>query len=228
MVGQLIGIAYVDRKVYRKQNKQNFARLKRKQRFCSFERLKTKINDVYNSIQTYVHCEIVFDSSNIEGKTCRAYAALEEGVITMERTFSNPAYRWIYLSITNDEYLKAIEFCENQVGKEYDTIATSWRLLVWPPTATQDKWWCASFVHAVLQKIGMLRNYSLNTLDVDDIVNLISQSERKTSMRMTPLERENGMIEFTLDMFGEEEFSLHHNKNQFLFSKINMFNPCQK
>ena len=180
-----MGIAYVDRTQERKINEAKYKKLESQRPFFSWD----NIIDWYSRNQNYIHCEVVFpiDEGGIkQTNNSLAFGVFsDKGVFKMERSFSNPAYSWVYLWVTVDEYFRARNFCENQVGKKYDHESTSWRLVLWP-TFIPDKdaterWWCGSFVHAVLQEIGMLKTHRLNTLDVDDIVRLVHNSTRKIS-----------------------------------------------
>lgn len=180
-----MALAYIDRKKEKEINSKKYEEMMKQIKCCSLSKLKFYMTNIYNSFQKYTHCEIIFLSeSTIRKKNinCLAFAAIaDQGLVRIERTFSNPAYRYIFFNVSKEEYNNAKKFCESQVGKQYDFKGASWRLLVWPISGNNNCWWCASFVHACLKKIGKLKYYEINTLDVDDIVDLVNQqNERKT------------------------------------------------
>ncbi len=205
----------MDRKQYDKQNAEKTKRQERDQGCCCACCLQSWVMSMYNARQTYVHCEVSF-SIGPESINCLAYGVFaKEGVMEMKRTFSNPAYHWVYLSISHKEYLTAKAFCQRQVGKPFNAEATCWRLMVWPPKSDGKKWWCASFVHAVLKKIGLLLSYPINTLDVDDIVRLVSKSNRRIKIGASPLELKNFSRTCGSDMFGAKEDGYHGSRGYF-------------
>ncbi len=187
-----IALAYVDRQKEREINEKRRRKMMKKTTFCS--KSKLYMIDFYNSFQKYIHCEIIFLSEqeqkqNNSNTNCLAFAAFgDQGVVKIQRTFSNPSYRYIFLKVSKKQYDNAKKFCENQIGKKYDSQSASWRLLVWPiRKSINDTWWCASFVHACLQKIDLLKYYQINTLDVDDIVSLVNEHpERILDIGFTP------------------------------------------
>lgn len=205
-----IALAYVDRLKEREFNKerrkQHAAQDNNGSCCCCCSPLRESVISLYNSRQNFIHCEIAFPSE-ATGDQCLAYGVFgDRGVEEMKRTFSNPSYRYIHMNVTADQYTKAKVFCSRQKGKPYDAVAASWRLVIWPPRATGRSWWCASFVHACLQQMGMLKHYKLNTLDVDDIVSLIEQqySNRKMALAMTPHMFNEGIIEFNRSFDGSQ------------------------
>ncbi len=173
---KIVGFAYVLAEKEKEVNADRHRRRSNEGCRCSPTRAMLS---AYHGKQTHTHCEIVFPSDADE-LACRAYGVFgDKGVVRQQRTFSNPSYAWVYLAVTRRQYDSALAFCEAQVGKPYDFVAASWRLVVWPPISTGERWWCASFVHAALQRAGLLRHHSVNTLDVDDLVGLVSASDRK-------------------------------------------------
>ena len=135
----------------------------------------------YTSLHKYCHCEVAFvDENPTEDNTCIAYGVFSEsGVFRENRTFGNPGYCWIYLSITNEQRRKAEEFCKKQVGKPFDEQGVKF-MPIWPSsTPTKDKWWCASFTVAVLHQIGFFTCYRTNELDVDDVVKVLESHPRR-------------------------------------------------
>ncbi|KKK90635.1 hypothetical protein LCGC14_2721030 [marine sediment metagenome] len=184
-----IALIYVDRQMERDENYKRRQKMMKKTTFCS--KLKLYMIDFYNSFQKYIHCEIIFLSEQNKNNNinCLAFAAFEDqGVVKTQRTISNPSYCYIFLKVSKKQYDNAKKFCEYQVGKNYDSQSASWRLLVWPiRKSINNTWWCASFVHACLQKIDLLKYYQINTLDVDDIVSLVKEHpERILDIGFTP------------------------------------------
>lgn len=195
-----MGVAYVDRRQERLQNaKRHHAHLQGTRWWHFAEH----VTEWYMSRQKYVHCEIAFPDNDPRSDTCVAYAVfVDKGVVKMDRTFSNPAYHWIYLSITDEQYQTAMRFCEGQLGKPYDYNAAGWRLALWPPAAGGNSWWCASLVHAVLQKVGLLVHHQINTLDVDDVVETVKRSRRVIKVGMSPAELSTALVASEADLFG--------------------------
>ena len=59
---------------------------------------------------------------------------------------------------------------------------------IWPKNKPSiKKYWCASFTVAALHKIGILKYYRINTLDIDDIIEILEKSNRKI-ISSTPLQ----------------------------------------
>ncbi len=116
-----------------------------------------------------------------------AFAAFgDRGVEVMKRPFSNPAYKSIHLRVTREEFLAALNFAIDQIGKPFDSEGASWRLMVWPARPSHKKWWCCALTHAILKRAGMLTWYPLNTLDVDDVVRFVRASSRRIQAAMMP------------------------------------------
>jgi hypothetical protein len=155
----------------------------------------------YQKQQRFVHCEIVFpldgrDFYNDEDGKNVAYAVFNMyGVVKMTRTFSNPNYRWIFVTVTEREYRYVAAFCDLQFrfcsGKDFYDKYGVIRSFFWPKPALASgywrkvlstkkidrreklmegiKWWCASFVSTALIEIGMLAGYNPYSLEVDNI-----------------------------------------------------------
>ncbi len=195
-----MGIAYVVRSRERQCNAERHRARLKSLRWWHF---REHLTEWYTLQQENVHCEVSFPDDNPRSDTCVAYAVFShEGVVKTLRTFTNPSYHWIYLNITRKDYKAAVEFCEKQIGKPYDHTATGWRLVLWPPVADGRSWWCASFVHAVLQKVGLLLHYQINTLDVDDIIKSIRRSTRVITVGMSPADLGIASIASEATFFG--------------------------
>lgn len=173
-----IGIAYVDGKKERRQNKDKYKKLESDMSCCSLQYIQYLLQMKYKKSQKYVHSEILFcygKNSNVAD----SYGVYEaSGVTRQQREFTNPSYKFIFLNVTLREFDMIHDFCKSQLGKDFDYTAASWRLLIYPPKCKGNKWWCASYVHAALKKIGLLRDYRLNTLDNDDLISLLRKSNR--------------------------------------------------
>ncbi len=182
-----VGIAYVDRaKLEKVKNDKKSGEYIRNSGITTC--IQERIAQWYVSKQKYCHCEIAFvNEHESQETTCIAYGVFSDsGVFREQRTFSNPAYNWIYLSITEEQRKKAERFCMRQVGKSFDEQGSKW-MPFWPAShPTTDKWWCASFTVAVLHELGFLKYYRTNTLDVDDIVKALEKSSH-VIQSMTPL-----------------------------------------
>jgi len=109
-----------------------------------------------------------------------------DGVIGMSRVFSSAAYKTIAFKVTHEQFCAAKNFALRQLGKPYDRAAASWRIVVFPPTPTVRRWWCASLAHAILKHIGILRWQPLNTLNVGAIIMLASKSDRRDANSARP------------------------------------------
>jgi hypothetical protein len=137
----------------------------------------------YVNKQKYNHCELGFPLEEDNTK-CMAYGVFREcGVFSKERTFANSAYKWIYLKINGTQKRKLIKFCDAQIGKPFDYSGVKWSI-IWPNKykskvyKDRDRWWCAPFIVAALQQIGMLTSYNPDCLDVDDIINIVKESDK--------------------------------------------------
>lgn len=167
----------------------------------------------YNSWQKYIHCEVAFpfdavrqarrkpgsskalmilDSRGSKAEeNVVAFASFKHtGVKKIERSFSNKAYRYYTLKLTRTEFDKALRFAARCRGMPYDDAASA-RVVCWPPASDGTKWWCASLTHAILQRAGFLKNYALNTLDVDDIEKLMRRHNRSVESAL-PVDRQSG------------------------------------
>ena len=203
-----IGLAYVNRKKEREFNKDKYDNASGFVNCCSIDSLRNWTIDQYNCKQRYIHCELAFSLPN-DKQNCLAYGVFEDkGVFKQERAFTNKSYEWIFLNCTKHQYASVINFCEDQLGKQYDYSSTSWRLIACPIISDKKKWWCASFVHAALQKAGLLKHYSVNTLDVDDIVDLVSEQKQRIVQGATPYLLQSATMDFGMSMFGESGDSL--------------------
>ena len=217
-----IGLAYVNREKEREFNKDKYEREDSDWSCCSIDSVRDWVIERYNSKQKYIHCELAFAIPN--GPNCLAYGVFEDkGVVEMQRTFSNKSYQWIFLTVTQEQYNSVIRFCKKQVGKPYDYSSTSWRLIACPIVADYKQWWCASFVHAALQKAGLLKHYTVNTLDVDDIVDLISKHKKKIVQGSTPFMLKTAIGDFGASMFGEHSIASHK-----MFGKDGPLVSCKK
>jgi hypothetical protein len=172
-----IGIAYVDGKM-EAELKKNSAQVKRKYSVTPglFQTLYHHLVSYYQGTQIYTHCELVFPQERSNSGTYLAYGVFsDEGVFVRERTFTNPAYKVLYLSLPRKNVSAALAFCKSQVGKGFDEIGMRYSA-VWPLRTSPKKrgWWCTAFTATALQRAGVLREYQPNSLDTDDIVGLLS------------------------------------------------------
>lgn len=150
---------------------------------CMWNYAESSFIKYYVSKQRYNHCELGFPLEEDKSK-CMAYGVFREcGVFSKERTFANSAYKWIYLKITGSQKQRLLDFCDNQIGKPFDYSGVKWSV-IWPNKYSsktykdRKKWWCAPFIVAALQQIGMLTYQHPDCLDVDDIINLVKESEK--------------------------------------------------
>jgi hypothetical protein len=186
-------IAYVDRKTEEELNKNREKNTDIYKDKTGLYRFFTSIMETiirrYNSQQNYVHCEVVFPVDNSPGE-CIAFAVFSDlGLVRQQRTFANPSYNYIWLSVSKEDYWNSYQFCMDEVEKKikFDYSGVK-RMPVWPrnPPITRSLW-CASFTVCFLHKIGILKYYRINTLDVDDIIEILNQSNRKI-LGFTPLQ----------------------------------------
>ena len=199
-------IAFISRELDMQHNKARHDEARADRACCTIRSWRDRMIDMYSSHQENTHVEVAFPLSALTDAQRRAHnvkmpkgipvsdcvlafgAFSDRGVVATARPFSNPGYRFMHMTVRRDEFVSALDFALRQNGKEYDPVGASWRLMVWPAAPTRRRWWCASLTHAILQKAHILRNYPLNTLDVDDIVNLTKNSGRRTR-GMTPRSR---------------------------------------
>lgn len=171
-----IGIAYVNGVKERRLNKKKYKKLEREIPCCSFQYVQYLLQMNYKKRQKYVHSEILFCYGK-SSSTADSFGVFEgTGVTRQQREFGNRAYNFIFISVSMPEFDTIFNFCNEQLKKPFDYTAASWRLLIYPPKSTNRSWWCASFVHAALKRIGLMTNYRLNTLDNDDLITLIEKS----------------------------------------------------
>lgn len=181
-----ITLAFVVHKTEQQRNRARYEAAAQARGCCSLAALRAKAIGCYNNMQRFSHCEVGFPLVN-GGDRVLAFAAFsDKGVVKMSRTFSNTAYQYLHLSVTSEQMQQAYAFAKRQVGASYDGRSASWRLICCPPRVTNGKrasdnaWWCASLAHAILQRAGFLVHFRVNTLDVDDIVDIVERSPRTT------------------------------------------------
>lgn len=212
-------IAYISRELDMKHNAERHAEARVGRACCSVRSFRDRMIDVYSSRQENTHVEVAFPLSSLDEAQRRVYnvkipngvpikdcvlafgAFSDRGVVATARPFSNAGYRFMHMTVRREEFTRALQYALKQNGKEYDSVGASWRLMVWPAAPTRRRWWCASLTHAILQKAGILCNYPLNSLDVDDIVNLTKSSGRR-NRGMTPRSRELAKDNVAQRLFG--------------------------
>lgn len=176
-----IAIAYMDRERDQKVNNERYQkRLEEKENDksrTSWNKLVDWLTDWYMTHQEYVHCELAFpDPTN--DSVCTAYGVFSNcGVFASERTFGNPSYQWIFLSVTCREAEIVREFCRKQLNKPFNSTGPH-RAVIWPQRAIQSRWWCVSFTVSALQTIGIMKYYRGETMDVDDVITIMEQHRR--------------------------------------------------
>jgi hypothetical protein len=107
-----------------------------------------------------------------DSEICTAYGVFSaEGVFQDERSFKNPAYRWIFLEIPAKEFHLMKAFCNRQLGKEYDPLGPF--ISVIKPRPCESKFWCVPFVIQALQRAGLCKFLNASALDVDDIIQFL-------------------------------------------------------
>jgi hypothetical protein len=162
--------------------------------------LFARVLDLYQKRQRFRHCEVAFFPSTNDD-TCLAFGVFTNvGVWRNNRTFSNPNYTWINLTVSGEEYRNALHFCESCVGKGVDWEGLK-RLQFWPETtqgqrqqtsvspfaSSPDIFWCTSFTVSVLHRMNILTSYRSNSLDVDDVYDLL-EHHPASHEAMTPLD----------------------------------------
>jgi hypothetical protein len=178
----VIGIAYVDtEKQQQELNKRRKNKKKNKNTGC-MNALFEWFAMFYLSDKKYCHCEVAFqkESGNYDDLTCLAYGVFtDKGVFEEKRTFSNPAYQWIYIKITEQQKINAIKFCKSQVGKEFDY----WGAHLMPFWAGKepkgDKWWCGSFTLAALHHANILTECRIGAMNIDNIIEILENHPKK-------------------------------------------------
>lgn len=155
--------------------------------------LLERLSSVYIARQTYVHCELAFMKKD-QANNCIAFGVFTEtGVFCKERTFSNPDYEWLFLSVRPDQAAAIYRFCmlkvkiDGSTGGDFDRWG-AFRSCFWPVSAHERKgWWCISFVVRALQEGGILLCYIPEAMDVDDTVELLQRHPKKTN-HFSPLD----------------------------------------
>lgn len=151
-------------------------------------RIRDSIIDFYASYQEYCHIEIAFPIENSKTGECYSYSVYSDDyphIKKRKRTFSNPAYDWISLCVSEKEYETVERFCSNKTAyaeitreKIYDENSL-FLSQIWPVTK-ENRYWCVSFVIEALQKIGMFKYYNKNTFTVDEAVAILRKHNRKS------------------------------------------------
>lgn len=146
-----------------------------------------RLSSFYISRQNYVHCELAFLKKD-KADNCVAFGVFTEtGVFCKERTFNNPDYEWLFLSVKPDQAAAIYRFCclnvrmDGRIGGDFDRWG-AFRSCFWPVSAHERKgWWCISFVVRALQEGGILICYIPEAMDVDDTVELLRRHPTKTN-----------------------------------------------
>lgn len=163
---------------------------------------KRKLTDYYVGKMKYTHCEIAFmddPKSNNNNDMCKAFSVFgDKGVFLKDRSFSNPAYEWIFLSITATQYNNMQKFCEKQLGKGYDLYGMR-MLAFWPRPCPSDSWWCVPLIVSTLQEGGIFVGYRPYALDVDDVRAYLT-NHTNVIKSMTPLQLKNFQKAFGTDV----------------------------
>ena|SRR5687768_3853107 len=155
--------------------------------------LKEKLVKWYLSSQEYIHCELAFmDTKDSETNTVMACGVFrEDGVFWKPRTFSNIAYDWIYIQMSNQEYIKVKDWCIKQIGKKFDE-KNVYSSSIWPRKRTKNTFWCVPFVVEALQLIGMFQFVTPESLDPEDVVYMVKKSSRQVfGLSPTSIEQDN-------------------------------------
>jgi hypothetical protein len=191
--GTSIGIAFLrqrtkgDTEKYRKKRTSidNSSCLK-----SCFSSLFTYIVDLYNSNKTYVHCEVVYPVENEKDNVIAFAMFSDTGMTRMERTFSDPSYVCIWITVTKEQYQRGYNFCmKNYTRNVSFDFSGMRRLPICPsPIPKKNAYWCASFTIDFLHQIDCLVYYRSNTLDVDDIY-LLLQNGKRTIIGATSKEK---------------------------------------
>lgn len=104
------------------------------------------------------------------------------GINCKLRDYTNKAYEYIYLTVPEEKYNKARIFCALIHKKAvYDESGMKWAP-IWPVDNTDKrKYWCVSFTITVLHQLGILCDYSVCSLDTDDLVVLLRHHPSRTA-----------------------------------------------
>ena len=155
-----------------------------------FERIFNCLISLYTCNMTFTHCELAFRTKKKE--YVEAYGVnKEKGVFKIERTFDNEYYEWISIDINESEAEKIKNFCNDQREKKWCRGSLVQQTFF--PVVNEERngdWWCSSFVVAALQIINILSGYNPYSLDIDDVYNLLSKSNR-TYLALDPKLKRN-------------------------------------
>ena len=106
----------------------------------------------------FSHVEVGFE----DGMASSIYAG--ESVFMHHRTFSNPNYAVVSISVTGDQESKARKFCNKRVGTKFDGIGMytarlprplRWLVSFVTCSKKQDSTFCSKYVVEVMQHINM-------------------------------------------------------------------------
>lgn len=173
-----IGIFYVERELYEtEQAGRDPTDLSAGSGECSlWQAVMRYFVGIYLARQKWFHIEIAFFPPDVAAGNCLAYGVnAKDGIVKRERTFAKKSYNWICLNTGDAGLVKRVkDFCEREYRKHivYDT-AGAHRVCLCPRKPAEGKAWCASFVVNALQQGEILKGYSAETLDVDDVVRML-------------------------------------------------------
>jgi len=135
--------------------------------------------DFYFKDKKFVHCEVAFVEER-QGNMCLAAGVFEEdGVFFKYRTFDNPHYTYITLSVSETQYSRIRKFCLREANKKCQFDFYGSKMSVIWPASTKGKWWCIPFVICALQQGGILLGYRPESLDADDIYYILNNCNGK-------------------------------------------------
>lgn len=151
-----------------------------------FSRMREFFTEIYLLNKKYVHCELALP--NIEDSTsCIAYGVFsDQGVFKKTRTFSNPSYGCLILSVSQSELATISDFCTSHLNEPFDEKGYIWSPF-WQLKSKKKTWYCTSFVIAALQSIGILKGYPITSLDTDDIVKILSNHKKFINGTLTSM-----------------------------------------
>jgi hypothetical protein len=183
-----VAIVFMNRQVDEQLNGRNFDIESQKPKKISlFKQVRRRLIQWYISGQSFSHIEIAFPEDSPK-KKCLSFSAYgKTGLEMKERTYENPAYELIYISVTSAERAQIQTFCEASVcvsneirergGRSvYDESGMFWSQ-IWP-VYNDSKYWCLTFVVRALQKIGMFAYVKAETFTIDDAMAYLQLHKR--------------------------------------------------
>lgn len=188
-MGKTIGVAFYNKK-NRRENGGIFSRfLQRRQQYWHVE-LGIKQKDIpeRHPMKYKIHKDNVL----AYGVKARDEADPNKPgkVFEQERVFSSPNYEWEWINVNEEDFNRAIDFAQKQIGKPYDPMGHVF-LLFSPRTSdvNSPSWYCANLTMAILQQaVPITRGFHPGTTSTDDVYHIVNQHTDKANF-LSPMNK---------------------------------------